>query len=78
MSSATLRQDHADREVQRRITTFLRTRNFACFAGLEVCVDEGRVTLQGRVPGYYEKQVALNSCRRVAGVMDLVDLVEVD
>ena len=37
----------------------------------------GTVTVRGRVPTYYEKQLAINSCRRVAGVVKLVDDVVV-
>ena len=37
----------------------------------------GTVTIRGRVPTYYEKQLAINSGRRVAGVVKLVDDVVV-
>jgi osmotically-inducible protein OsmY len=44
---------------------------------LDVDAGQGVVTLTGQVTSFYEKQVALNVCRRVAGVYDLVDHVEV-
>jgi osmotically-inducible protein OsmY len=44
---------------------------------LQVDVQEGTVTLRGRVASFYEKQVAIHSCQRVAGVHKLIDAVDV-
>jgi hypothetical protein len=35
------------------------------------------VTLTGRVRTYYEKQLSQQRCRRVAGVVQLIDKVDV-
>ncbi len=72
-----IRMDFDDNDVQQRVAFFLRTRHFAAFRNLDVAVQNGAVTVHGTVNSFYEKQVALNSCRRVAGVLTLVDEVEV-
>ncbi len=75
--SARIRIDYPDDDVRNRVTSFLRGRHFPAFRNLEVEVQNGAVTLSGAVCSYYEKQVALNSCQRVAGVLSLVDRVDV-
>ena len=66
-----------DDELQFRVRRFLRTRRFPEFENLEVDVHNGSVTLSGRLQSYYEKQVAINSCQRVAGVINLIDRIDV-
>lgn len=66
-----------DDELQFRVRRFLRTRHFPEFENLEVDVHNGSVTLSGRLQSYYEKQVAINSCQRVAGVINLIDRIDV-
>ena len=78
MTTASLRNDCQDREVERRILNFLGSRRFASFDRLRVDVLDGHVTIRGHLDSYYEKQVALHTCQRVAGVIDLVDQIEVD
>jgi osmotically-inducible protein OsmY len=39
--------------------------------------SDGVVTLRGQVRSFYEKQLCHNCCRRVAGVRQLVDDVDV-
>ena len=57
--------------------SFLAGRNIPSLRRLEVEVVAGRVTLRGRLRTYYEKQLALHCCQRVAGVITLVDAMEV-
>lgn len=73
-----LRVDYPDEDLRRRISSFLGSRHFPAFRRLEVNVAAGAVTLRGQVGSYYEKQVALDTCRRVAGVLSTIDEVEVD
>jgi osmotically-inducible protein OsmY len=73
-----LRVDYPDEDLRRRISSFLGSRHFPAFRRLEVKVAAGAVTLRGHVGSYYEKQVALDTCRRVAGVLCTIDQVDVD
>jgi len=67
------RVEFTDQELQFRVQAFLNSRHFPTFEELNVEVHEGEVTLSGALSTYYEKQVAINSCRRVAGVLALID-----
>jgi osmotically-inducible protein OsmY len=44
---------------------------------LRVDAEGGIVTLRGTVRTYYEKQLSQQRCKRVAGVVRLIDQVEV-
>jgi osmotically-inducible protein OsmY len=44
---------------------------------IAVEADGGTVVLRGQVQSYYQKQLCLNCCRRVAGVRELIDEIEV-
>lgn len=67
------RVEFTDQELQFRVQSFLNSRHFPTFEELSVEVHDGAVTLSGALSTYYEKQVAINSCRRVAGVLALID-----
>ncbi len=71
------RFEFPDEDLRFRIESYLKSRHFPEFEYLDVSVDNGSVTLSGRLQSYYEKQVALSSCQRVAGVIRLVDEVRV-
>jgi osmotically-inducible protein OsmY len=73
-----MRSEYSDAEIAQRVRTFLTSRHFPAFRALEVDVHNGLVSLRGHVRTFYEKQVALNSCRRVAGVLALDDQIKVD
>ena len=77
-TSHSLRVEYLDEDVQDRVAHFLRSRHFPAFQNLEVSVHNGAVTVSGEVCSFYEKQVALTSCQRVAGVLSLVDEVAVE
>ena len=66
-----------DKDLQHRVASYLGSRHFPAFRDLQVDVDHGAVTVSGRLSTYYEKQVAINACRRVAGVLQLVDDISV-
>ena len=76
-TTETIRLDYPDDEVKKRVSSFLHSRNFPAFRHLDVAVENGQVTLSGEVCSFYEKQVALNSCQRVPGVLQLVDDIAV-
>ena len=68
----------ADFELEKRIRNFLSTRHQPALERLEVEASGGTVTLRGKVTSYYEKQLGQTCCRRVAGVVRLIDAVVVD
>ena len=72
-----IRLDYPDDDLQLRVESFLKSRHFPAFDSLSVEVHHGSVTLSGALCSYYEKQVALSSCQRVAGVLTLIDNVDV-
>lgn len=67
-----------DSDLRGRVSNFLQNKNFPAFRNLSVEVRRGTVTLSGSVCSYYEKQVALNTCQRVAGVLAMIDQIAVD
>ncbi|HMP78569.1 MAG TPA: BON domain-containing protein [Pirellulaceae bacterium] len=72
-----IRVDYADDDLQRRVANFLHSQHFPAFKRLHVEVQDGAVTVLGTVDSFYEKQVALSSCQRVAGVLALIDQIAV-
>lgn len=76
-SSAELCLEIADRELERRVAAFLASWHFPSLKDLHVEAQGGTVILQGRVASRYEKQLTQYCCRRVAGVVELVNRVQV-
>lgn len=66
-----------DAELRTRVLHFLADSNMPGLRHLQVAAANGTVTLSGRVRTYYEKQLSQQRCRRVAGVVQLVDNVVV-
>jgi len=66
-----------DRELERRVISFLETKHVPALRYLEVKARAGVVTLSGRVYTFYEKQLCNQCCRRVPGVRQLVNEVDV-
>lgn len=73
-----LPEDGPDSNLKRRIVNFLAQRHVASLRRIRVEVEGGRVRLRGRVGSFYEKQLCLNCCQRVAGVRRIDDQIEVD
>jgi osmotically-inducible protein OsmY len=67
----------ADSDLERRITTFLFGQHFADLRKLEVKADKGVVTIRGRVRSFHQRQLCINCCQRVAGVVDINDEISV-
>ena len=76
-SRARIRIEYPDDDLRQRISSFLGSRHFPAFRSLQVGVQNGSVTISGTVCSFYEKQVALDSCRRVAGVLSMIDRIVV-
>ena len=64
-------------DLEQRVRNFLEGRNIPGLRRLGVKAIAGQVTLFGRVRSFYEKQLALSCCQRVAGVIHVIDAIEV-
>jgi len=65
-----------DRDLRSRVLLFLAQRGHQPLTKLEVEAHEGVVTLRGRLPSFYQRQLALACASHVAGVIRVVDLIE--
>lgn len=66
-----------DHLLAHQISTHLAETNRASLKRLSVDVHGGRVTLRGSVGTFYEKQIAIQTCRVLTGIERLIDAVEV-
>jgi osmotically-inducible protein OsmY len=67
----------SDKLLERQIASQLAEANRPGLKRLAVNVAGGSVTLRGRVASFYEKQLAIQACRVLAGIDRLIDAVEV-
>ena len=66
-----------DCDLARRVLSFLAQRQMPALRRILVEVQNGTVVLKGRVQSFYERQLCLSCCQRVAGVVRLIDQIEV-
>lgn len=66
-----------DRELERRIVNYLCGRHVPALRWIAVEANNGTVTVRGQVSSFYQKQLCINCCSRVAGVVRLHDEVKV-
>ena len=66
-----------DRDLQRRVHNFLRSRHVPMSPTLKIEACNGTVTLRGTHRCYYHKQLCINCSLRVAGVVRLIDATKV-
>jgi len=71
------RESKRDTDLKRRILIFFSQRHVPALRRVEIEVQDGTVEIKGHVNSFYEKQLCLSCCQRVAGVVRIVDLVEV-
>ena len=67
----------ADEQLQQRVRLFLSTSSIPALRRIRVNVEADTVVLAGQVNSFYEKQLAAEFTRRVAGVIHVVDLIDV-
>jgi osmotically-inducible protein OsmY len=67
----------ADIELQRRVRNFLQNRCVPRSSNLDIEARNGVVTLRGTHHSFYHKQLCINCCQRVAGVVQLIDTTKV-
>jgi osmotically-inducible protein OsmY len=66
-----------DTELESRVKRFLAGLHRDSLMTLEIQVKNGEVTVKGQLGSFYEKQLALAGCRRVAGVVKVHEKIEV-
>ena len=74
---ATLHMD-GNAELEKRIQSFLAGLGRQSLVRLQVKASGGVVLLTGHVNSFYERQLAISACHRVAGVYEVNDSIEVD
>ena len=77
VSKAHRRDEAHNRDLARRVANYLLGYKLPHLRNIEVESDRGTVTLRGRVVSYYQKQLCINCSRRVAGVITLIDQIDV-
>jgi osmotically-inducible protein OsmY len=68
----------SDRDLEHRVNIWLLDRNAAASRQVVVRADSGTVTVRGTVTSFYLKQLCIQACLAVPGVVAMVDEVEVD
>jgi osmotically-inducible protein OsmY len=68
----------ADRDLRTRVVNYLFGQHVSDLRHLDVEARRGVVTLRGQVHTFHRKQLCLNCCQRVAGVLRIDDQIEVD
>ena len=74
----TIVKTNENRDLERRITNFLSNRHVSSLRQLRIEANSGVVTIRGQVKSFYEKQLGQTLARHVAGVLRIVDEVEVE
>lgn len=69
--------DLQSHELQSRVALFLKQRQVTVGGRVVVSADRGVVTLSGQVPTYYQRQLAFTLASRVAGVVRVIDQLEI-
>lgn len=67
----------AERDLLQRVKGFLHQRGYGPHRTLEISVERGVVVVQGLMPTFYLRQLAVECIKRVAGVTQVVDLIKV-
>ena len=68
---------HQDADLERRIANYLLGHKIPALKEIEVHSDRGEVTLRGHVASFYQRQLCISCCRHVAGVIDVIDKIQV-
>lgn len=68
---------NADCDLLQRVKHLLDQQGYVPQRTLEISVDRSVVVVQGRVPSFYVRQIAIECIKRVAGVTHVVDRIKV-
>lgn len=66
-----------DRDLESRVRNYLLGYKMPALQHVDVVASNGTVILRGRVYSFFQKQLCIHCCRRVAGVFELVDELKV-
>lgn len=66
-----------DRDLRQRVKAHLHQCGYGPHKSLEVYAERGVVVVQGWVPTFYLRQIAIECIKRVEGVAHVVDLINV-
>jgi len=77
MVSADIAAARHDRDLEHRVANYLFGYKMPTLRSIDVRSDHGTVTLRGRLPTFYQRQLCIQCCLRVAGVTHLIDEIEV-
>lgn len=76
-SDKLLDSTEADRDLLQRVKSYLHQRGYANHRALEISAERSVVVVQGRLPTFYLRQIAVECIKRVAGVTHVIDLIKV-
>ena len=68
---------HQDADLQVRVSIALTLRQRRSLREINLEVADGVVQLEGNLPSYYDRQLALETARHVAGVRKVLDNLRV-
>lgn len=66
----------ADRDLFQRVKSLLHQRGYAPHRSLEISAERSVVVVQGRLPTFYLRQIAVECIKRVVGVTHVIDLIK--
>jgi osmotically-inducible protein OsmY len=69
--------DEADRELLQQVKSSLHHRGYWAIGTLEIQIERGTAVLQGRVPTFYMRQIAVECVKSVTGVTQIIDRIDV-
>ena len=67
----------ADRSIVEAATERLRTSPYLSLRGVTCQCNQGVLTLAGRVPSFYHRQIAHAAVRNLAGILQIDDQLQV-
>lgn len=70
-------REAADQRLRNEVVHAIRERIGRKEEQLRIVVEDGAVTVRGRLQSFYEKQLSLHAAKKVPGVATLVDELEV-
>jgi osmotically-inducible protein OsmY len=78
MISQTSNRIVTDKDLENRVVSFFRRHHLPAARSLKVESQQGVITLRGRVPNFHQRQRCIECCKRVAGVVQVNDQIEVE
>jgi hypothetical protein len=69
--------NEADCELLQQVKSSLHHRGYRSVRTLEIQIERGTAVLQGRVPTFYMRQIAVECVKRVTGVTQIIDRIDV-